>query len=255
MLHLSAMIPQRVSHQRGVSWALWLVVLGMLALAACGGGGQNTPSAQSLIQDAQKAINTDSTFHFKLKTDHPGTPSAGTLTIDTADGDVKRPDQLKGTATVSMGGPEFDVQFIGIGNQQWIMTPLAPNMWVPADQYGIDLSKVLDPNTGVGALLGAIQNPKNVGDDNISGDGDCWLVEGTVPSGALAAVVGGDPNGTTPIDTTVCVAKNLDGKNLRQPYEIIIKGAAAEGDTAQTTRTFTLSKFNESIDIQPPPQQ
>ncbi|HEU5367582.1 MAG TPA: LppX_LprAFG lipoprotein [Ktedonobacterales bacterium] len=256
MLHFSAMIPRRAVHQRRVSWALGCVVLAMLALAACGGGGgDNTPSAQSLIQDAQKAINTDSTFHFKLKTDHPGAPSAGTLTINTADGDVKRPDQLKGTATVSMGGPEFGVEFIGIGNQQWIMTPLAPNMWVPADQYGIDLSKVLDPNTGVGALLGAIQNPKNVGDDNVSGDGDCWLVEGTVPSGALAAVVGGDPNGTTPIDTTVCVAKNLDGKNLRQPYEIIIKGAAAEGDTAQTTRTFTLSKFNESIDIQPPPQQ
>jgi len=51
------------------------------------------------------------------------------------------------------------------------------------------------------------------------------------------------------------VAKNLDGKNLRQLYEIIVKGAAADGDTAQTTRTFTLSKFNESIDIQPPPQQ
>jgi hypothetical protein len=100
-----------------------------------------------------------------------------------------------------------------------------------------------------------MQNPKNAGDDTISGDGDCWLVEGNVPSGALAAVVGGDPSGTTPIDTTVCVAKNLDGQNLRQLYEIIVKGAAADGDTAQTTRTFTLSKFNESVDIQQPPQQ
>src|SRR5690349_43180 len=116
MLHFSAMMPRRAIHQRRVSWPLLLMVLGMLALAACGGGGgDNTPSAKSLIQDAQKAINTDSTFHFKLKTDHPGTPSAGTLAINTADGDVKRPDRLKGTATVSMGGPEFGVEFIGIG--------------------------------------------------------------------------------------------------------------------------------------------
>jgi hypothetical protein len=254
MLRFSAKVPQRAVRQRQKLWVLWPILLGMLALSACGGSNDTAPSAQSLIQDAQKAVNTDSAFHFKMKVDHPGTPSAGTLAIEAADGDVKKPNALKGTATISMGGPDIDVQFIGIGAQQWILTPLSPN-WVSADQYGIDLSKVLDPNTGVSSILGAMQNPKNAGDDTISGDGDCWLVEGTVPSGALAAVVGGDPSGTTPIDTTVCVAKNLDSKNLRQLYEIIVKGAAADGDTAQTTRTFTLSKFNESVDIQPPPQQ
>lgn len=254
MIRFSAKVSQPAQRQGATPMALSLVLLAMLALTSCGGGGDSAPSAQSLIQDAQKAINTDTAFHFKMQTDHAGTPSPGNLTIETAVGDVKKPDQIKGTATVSMGGPDFGVQFIGIGSQQWILTPLSPT-WVSADQYGIDLSKVLDPNTGISAVLGAMQNPKNIGDDTVSGDGDCWLVEGTVPSGALAAVVGGDPNGTTPIDTTVCVAKNLDGKNLRQPYEIIVKGTAAEGDTADTTRTFTLSKFNESIDIQPPPQQ
>lgn len=234
---------------------LWLAFVGMLALSACGGGGGNTPSATSLIQDARKAINTDSAFHFNMKVDHPGTPAAGTLAIDAADGDIKKPDEIKGTATVSMGGPDIDVQFIGIGSQQWILAPILSPNWVSADQYGIDLSKVLDPNTGVSALLNAIQNPKNIGDDTVSGDGDCWLVEGTVPSGALAAVVGGDSSGTTPIDTTVCVAKNLDGHGLRQLYEVIVKGAAAAGDTTQTTRTFTLTKFNENIAISPPPQQ
>ncbi len=242
----------RAGRSRYALWALWPVLLGMLALSAC--GGSSAPSAQSLIQDAQKAINTDSAFHFKMVVDHPGTPSAGTLSIDAADGDVKKPNELKGTATISMGGPDIDVQVIGIGSQQWILTPLSPD-WVSADQYGIDLNKVLDPNTGLSSVLGAMQNPKNVGDDSISGDGDCWLVEGTVPSGALAAVVGGDPNGTTPIDTTVCVAKSADSKGLYQPFEIIVKGVATDGDTPQTTRTFTLSKFNESITIEPPPQQ
>jgi len=254
MLRFSGMAPWLAVRQRRASLMLWLAFVGMLALSACGGGGGGTPSATSLIQDARKAVNTDSAFHFKMKVDHPGTPAAGTLAIDAADGDVKKPDEIKGTATVSMGGPDIDVQFIGIGSQQWILTPLSPN-WVSADQYGIDLSKVLDPNTGVSALLNAIQNPKNIGDDTVAGDGDCWLVAGTVPSGALAAVVGGDPSGTTPIDTTVCIAKNLDGQGLRQLYEVIVKGVAADGDTAQTTRTFTLSKFNENITITPPPQQ
>lgn len=254
MNRFASVMAQRAGGQRRAPLALWLALLGLLALSACGGGGSSTPSAQSLIQDAQKAINSDTAFHFKMKVDHPGTPGATTLGIVAADGDVKKPDESKGTATVTMGGQALDVQFISIGSQQWILTPLNPT-WVSADQYGIDLSKVLDPNTGVGAVLGHMQNPKNVGDETVAGDGDCWLIEGTVPSGVLAAIVGGDSSGTTPIDTTVCVAKNLDSKGLRQPYEIIVKGVVADGDTAQTTRTFTLSKFNESITIAPPPQQ
>ncbi len=253
MVRFSAAIPRKTVRQRRAPLALWLALLGMLALAACG-GEESAPGANSLIQDARKAINTDTAFHFKMEVEHPGTPTTGTLAINAADGDVKKPDQIKGTATVSMGGPAVEVQFIGIGKQQWVLTPLSPK-WETSDQYGIDLSKVLDPNTGVSAVLEAIENPKNVGEDTVAGDGDCWLVEGTVPSGKLAAVVGGDPTATTPIDTTVCVAKNLDDKGLRQPYEIIIKGVAAEGDTPETTRTFTLSKFNENITIEPPPQQ
>src|ERR1043166_5858723 len=192
MLRSSAVILRKADRQhRGLFTLLPLVLLALLALSACGDDA-STPGAQSLIQDAQKAINADTAFHFKMEVDHPGTPTAGDIGINAADGDVKKPDQVKGTATISMGGPEFAVQFIGIGNQQWILTPLSPN-WVPADQYGIDLSKILDPNTGISAVLGAMQNPKNVGDDTIPGDGDCWLFRGIVPSGALAAVVGGDP--------------------------------------------------------------
>lgn len=92
----------------------------------------------------------------------------------------------------------------------------------------------------------------------MEGTHGCLIAAVPMPSSlsyALAAVVGGDPSGTTPIDTAVCVAKNLDGKKLRQLYEIIVKGVAADGDTAQTTCIFTLTKFNVSVAIQPPSQQ
>lgn len=244
---------QACASSRGSRYVLLtLTLLGMLALAACG-DSQQTPGASSLIHDAQKAINTDTAFHFKMKLDHPGTASAQGLEIDAADGDVVKPNKIKGTATVTEGSLPIDVQYIGIGDQQWLLTPLSPN-WQSASDLGIDLGKLLDPNTGISAVLGAMQNPKNAGDDTILNDGDCWLVQGTVPAGALAAITGGDPTATNAVDTTVCVAKNTDSKGLRQPYEVTLKGVVLDGDTAQTTRTFTLSKFNESIDIQPPPQ-
>jgi len=254
MILFSSRTASGPARRRWDTLALVLALVGVLALAACGSG--SAPTAKSLIQDAQKAVNADSAFHFHMKLDHAGTTGAASLTVDVADGDAKKPSSLKGTSTVSTAGSSLDVQFISIGDQQWVLTPLSPN-WMLASQFGItlNLSKVLDPTSGVSAILGDMQNPKNAGDDTVAGDEDCWLVEGNIPAGALAAVTGGDPNATTPIDTTACIAKNLDGKGLRQLYELIFKGIAVEGDTAQTTRTFTFSKFDESVDIQPPPQQ
>ena len=252
MICFSSKLKRSPFHQGSRYLLLTLTLLGMALLSACG-DSQQTPGASSLIHDAQKAINTDTAFHFKMKLEHPGTPSAQGLEIDAADGDVVKPDKIKGTATVTQGSIPVDVQYIGIGSQQWLLTPLSPN-WESASDLGIDLGKLLDPNTGISAVLGAMQNPKNAGDDTILNDGDCWLVQGTVPAGDLAPITGGDPTATNAVDTTVCVAKNTDSKGLRQPYEVILKGVVADGDTAQTTRTFTLSKFNESVDIQPPPQ-
>lgn len=257
MLHFSAKSLWRAVRWRLAPFALGLLVLAMSALTACSvgsvvGGAEYTPGAQSLLQDARKAMDADATFHFTLKVDHPGAPRAGTLALLAATGDARRPNQAKGAATVSMGGPEVAVQFISIGDQQWVQSPLNPQ-WVLAGQTGINLSHVFDSSTGISAMLNALQKTgANNGQDTVAGNGDCWIVEGTLPPSAVAAVVGVTPGGTSPVDTTVCVAKNLDGKGLRQLYEMIVKGVVTAGDTTQTTRTVTFSKFNETIAIQPP---
>lgn len=258
MLRLFAKRPWSIvrGHKTPFALGLLMAVLAM-ALPACSlgsviGGSEDTPGAQSLLQDVKKAMDTDSAFHFTLKVDHPGTPSADTLTLLAAAGDAKRPDQAKGTATVSMGGPEVAVQFISIGDQQWVQSPLHPQ-WVPAGQSGINLSHVFDPRTGVSAMLSTLQKTgANNGQETVSGDGDCWIVEGTLPPSAVAALVGVTPGGTAPVDTTICVAKTLDRQGLRQLYELIVKGVVTAGDTAQTMRTVMFSTFNETITIQPP---
>jgi hypothetical protein len=257
MLRLSAKSPWSTVRGHKTPFALVLLMVVVSSLTACSvgsvlGGAEDTPGALSLLQDAKKAMDTDAAFHFTLKVDHPGTPSAGTVALLTAAGDAKRPNQAKGTATVLMGGSAVAVQFISIGDQQWVQSPLNPQ-WVPAGHAGINLSHVFDPATGISAMLSALQKTgANNGQDTVAGDEDCWIVEGTLPPSAVAAVVGVKPSGTDPVDTTVCVAKTLDGQGLRQLYELIVKGVVAVGDTAQTTRTVMFSKFNETITIEPP---
>jgi hypothetical protein len=257
MLRFSAKSLWSAVRWRQAPFVLGLLMLAISALTACSlgsvvGGSEYTPGAQSLLQDARKAMDTNTAFYFTLKVDHAGAPRAGTVALLAATGDARRPNQAKGNAAVSMGGPEEVVYFISIGDQQWVQAPLSPQ-WVLAGQAGINLSHLFDPATGMGAMLNALQKTgANNGQDTVAGDGDCWIVEGTLPPSAVAAVVGVTPSGSAPVDTTVCVAKTLDEQGLRQLYELIVKGVVAVGDTAQTTRTVMFSKFNETITIEPP---
>lgn len=247
-----AMLARGGAHQRRAPLALTLALLGAVALSACGGGGGNSgePAAATLIQQAQQAITRDSAYHFKLTVDHPGTGGSSGLSITQADGDVVRPDKIQGTAHVTGNIGSLDVPFVGIGSQQWIQIN---GVWTTPGSLGVDIGALPDPSKVISMVLSDMQNPQGIGDDSVD-SGDCWLVEGTVPAGDLASITGGDPTSKAPIDTKVCVAKNADGKGLYQPYEFILKGVAADGDTSQTTRTFLLSKFDESVNIQPPTQ-
>ena len=102
---------------------------------------------------------------------------------------------------------------------------------------------------GVAAILGHIQNPSTVNDTNANVDGrPCWNVNGKLDPTYLSGITLGVAPAGTLDSVTTCI-----GKSDNLPYLISITGIAATGDTASTTRTFTLSKFGESISITPPP--
>jgi hypothetical protein len=235
-------------------WALALSLGAMFLLSGCGGDTPAVPDPKTLIQDAQKAITTDTTYHYKFKVEHSGTGGSSGFQVTAADGDVVKPDKVQGTGTVAVGGASIEARFIGIGQNQWVLAPPVVSDWTSTKDLNLDLGSALsDPTGAVTTVLSEMKQLKNQGDDTIPGDGDCWVVEGTVPAGALASITGGDPNSTAPLDTTICVAKNLDSGKLRQLFELSLKGMAIDGDTAQTTRTFTFTKFNSTVDIEPPP--
>jgi len=215
-------------------------MLGLLALclAACNtnNNSNTTPSAQALIKSAQQAIQKVTAYHFNLQGQNISLQ--GKLPITSADGDVKVPDRLKATATINGNS----VQLIAIGNQQYI------NLfggWQSVSGL-IDPRTLSDPNTGVSAILGHIQNPGQPTDSSVNGT-SCWLIKGKLDPTLLAGITGGGAPAGTLDNVSVCI-----GKATNLPYQIVIDGPAAQGDTAQTTRTITLSKFNETITIEPP---
>ncbi|HEY1354437.1 MAG TPA: LppX_LprAFG lipoprotein [Ktedonobacteraceae bacterium] len=221
--------------------ALFSSSLALVALLmGCGGSNPSAPSARQLIRDAQVAIGKVTAYHFTLKSQNIGT--TGSLPIQSADGDIVVPDRLQANADVVFNGGSAQAQIIAIGNTQYVNVL---GSWQQTSGL-LDPRVLSDPQTGVAALLGHVQNPDTPAESSSNGT-PCWNINGKLQASYLAGITGGGvPAGTTD-DVTVCI-----GKNDMRPYLIVVKGIAATGDTAQTVRTFTLSKFNEQITIVPP---
>ena len=220
--------------------AVLLCLLAFL-LSACGGSGSSqVPDAKQLIKDAQAAILRVTSYHFKLVTANVGTQAK--LPIVGAEGDIVVPDKLKANANTLLLGNIVQVQIIAIGNQQYI---LLFGAW-QATTGLLDPRTLSDPQKGVASILGHIQNPSTPTDSTVGGR-PCWQIKGKLDPAYLTGITGGGaPAGSTD-DITSCI-----GKTDKLPYQIIIKGPAAAGDTDKTVRTFTLSNFGEKVTIEAP---
>lgn len=214
----------------------------VLLLVGCGGNNTPTPSAQQLIKNAQAAIQKVTAYHFNLKATNLGANSA--LPVQSADGDIIVPDKLQANANVLFSGSVIQAQLITIGDDEYLNIAILGG-WQKTSNL-LDPRKLSDPQTGVAAMLGHLQNPSTPSDSS-SGNTPCWSISGKLDASYLASITGGGAPAGTMDDVTVCI-----GKSDNLPYVIVIKGVAAEGDTVQTSRTFTLSKFNEQITITAP---
>jgi hypothetical protein len=210
-----------------------------VAVAAC---GEAAPDPTTLLKQAQSTFNQVQTLHFVLTTAHLGTSSG--LTVTQATGDVQRPDRLSAQATAIVSGFTANVQLIIIGQQQWITNPLT-GQFEKTNQYGSFLT-IFDPQQGIGAALVDMQQPSTPQDTSANGR-PCWKIYGKAPTSDLAAIVGGSTATNQTVGVSVCI-----GKSDSELYTIEVDGVLTQGDTTQTTRTFTLSNFDQPVNIQPP---
>jgi hypothetical protein len=212
----------------------------LLLLAACGGSSAN---AADLLKHAQDKMATINTLHFIMNVDKPGTGSIENPYATAAQGDVKRPDGLNATATVNVGIGSFTVQLVILGSDQWLTNPLTGKF---EKTSGFDsFLKIFDPQTGLGTLLTALQGPSKPTDGSANGIA-CWKISGTLDPQLLQPLFG-DITAAGPVPTTFCIGKD-DGRL----YQAVLTGKVTTGDTAQTVRTFFLSKFDAPVTITTP---
>jgi hypothetical protein len=245
------------SFQRSLGRALALAVLGVVGaiiITSCTFPWQHTtvtasnlgakPTAQQIISTMQKNFRSVTAFHVLMKVDNLGAAPDGSIQIRSANGDVLMPDKVKAQANVLLSGQVVTINLVSIGSTQYITDPITGQWRVVTGV--LNASTLTNPNTGILSLASKLTNLSTPKQDAVNGV-PCWRVTGQLPASAIAFLTGGGVPAGTMLSTSLC-AGVADGL----PYQLVVTGQAAKTDTEQTTRTFTISNYNENVTITAP---
>lgn len=207
-----------------------------------------TPSPADVAIRAGQRMLTVESLHFIMELsgklvylDYPPT-----LALRRAEGDVKRPDQVRAIVKVSSFGVASEIGIIGIGADQYMTNPLN-QQWerVPPGQgWYFDPAILFDPEYGIEAIL-RISEWTFGAQEEIEGQTHDVL-HGQVPGERLWLLSSGMiDSGEVMVDVWV----NREDASVRRIQ--LVELGSSEEDPTQWLLLF--SDFDDPIDIQAPP--
>jgi hypothetical protein len=202
------------------------------------------PTAQQLLAAVHKNFGSVSAFHVVMRVQNAGAMTRSQFQIRNADGDVIMPDKIKAQATVILSGQSVAVDFISIGDTQFITDPVTGQWRVI--KGALDPRILTNPNTGIISVVSQLQNVSAPTGDTVNSI-PCWRITGKLDARVLTFITGGGVPAGTILQTSECI-----GKADSLLYQAIVTGEAAIGYTPQTTLTFLLSNYNEHVTIAAP---
>jgi hypothetical protein len=236
-------------------FALWMTLLLLTLVAACSAPAEPTPtpvpptptpSPQDWLEGVVAAWNNLESFHFTLDLENRTLmlDDSGFLAAAEAEGDVVAPDRLQVATLVQTLLGSTQVQFVAIGEDQYLTNPLNGEWEQAPPELQTDVTGIFDPEVGIGALLADLQNLERLADEQVEGTQTVHL-RGTLPGSALAAFAA-DLEGTD--EVTIDLWAGTEDRRIRRI--IITEPANAEGETP--TWTFNFSNFDADVTIEPP---
>ena len=222
-------------------------LLAALALTSLTAGCFSRPPAEltaaEIMAKASNAMRNVKSIHFKL-TSTGGMMAIGTgMAARSIEGDVVRPDRLRGTAVSTFGKLTVDLGFMVIGTHQYVTNPITKK-WeeMPAQANAPNL---LDPDHGATAILKQVSDLKRLADESIDGV-DCYHVAGKIGASLIAGLVGAPGTSNTLSGDVWVGTKDFLVRRIR------LVGAVASNEPNAIQRVLDLSNFNETISIEPP---
>ena len=219
---------------------MFLVVL--LLLVSCGGSSSIDP--KTVLDDASANMKKIAGFHFVYEVHKPGNaqPGAG-LEIARITGDVNFAGDMEAAIDVTQSGIPLSLQFVQIGETQYIQNPLTKK-W---QEVAVADSPVgsLNLNAGTIQILDQLADTSYVGEES-KGGVQTYHIAGTAAAADVAAIAGAvSTSEPFPTDVWVGVSDSL-------VYEVDIHGPATASEDPDIWRSIILSNLDTSVDITAP---
>jgi lipoprotein LprG len=223
-----------------------VLAAGSLLAAACGHSAAAPPAravtTALLLQRSRAVVDAAPAVHFTLSGKNV---EGSSIDLTGGSGDLVRPDELTGSFTISDAGFNVSVSVVEAGGHFYALPPFASHYRVtnPAT-YGLkDPAQLLNPSTGVSALLTSMTDVHTEGQQRISGE-LVDVIGGTVP-GAQVPVLP-DLDRADPVALTASIDPQSD-----QLRRVALAGPFTKAG-ATTVYTVTLTDYGEHVHVTAP---
>ncbi len=233
--------------------AICSVIIGVFALAGCGGTKKQsavaspTPlTAQAVLNDASNRFDQLNSFHFVLQID--GTvalDSAGTFKFHGATGDLLRPNSAQAKADVTFLGANLSINLVSVGSEQYMTNPITGSWEKAPSDLGYDPAVLFDKNQGISHILTNLQNPTIAGSETVNGK-DAYHITASVNKQDAQQIAGGALQSAT-LNVDLWVDKQTD-----DILKLVLHDSKSTGGNPATTWTLLLTKQNEPVTITKP---
>ena len=212
----------------------------LVAAVAC---GEPPPNPLTLLAQARAAVDATPAAHFELSSSNVS--GAGPL-ITGGSGDARRPDGLRGSLTVEVGGLALPITVVSAGGSFYVKLPTDRGFTrTDPAEYGFgDPAQFLDPERGLSSLLAKCSSVRLQADDRSQGE---LLHEVTcrLPGQDVAALLtSADPG--RPVEARFGIA--ADSHQLRR---VVLRGPFFSATTLSTF-TAVLDRYGENVTVTAP---
>jgi lipoprotein LprG len=233
-----------------------LTIATLLAVtAACmGNDGESdttdpeaTPvTAESVLSSASDRWSETESAHFNLTVEGQAfLDDAGTISLRSAEGDIKRPDSVTATARLGAIVGNINVQIIAIGGEVYMTNFISGRWEVAPDDFSYDPSVLFSDTDGIGPVMTQLQSPQlRDGTETVNGR-EAHVITGTVDAQTVSRITAGTIEGEA-IDVVLWIAQ--DNYDLVQVTLTEPEGVRDE----PATWTLLLTEHNKDVTIEAP---
>jgi lipoprotein LprG len=215
--------------------------LALLAGACNSSSKSSTPkvSATQLLEKSKATVDAATSAHFGLTSSN--VPHSGTNLLS-GQGDLARPNSLRGSFSVAVSGFAANVQVVAVGDVFMAKLPFTSHyLKTNPSNYGLaNPAELLDPDKGLSNLLTLAQNP-SLGPSQLVAGEHLDTVTYTVPGSEVPVLPNANPS--QPVRITVAI--NPTSYELRV---VTIVGPLINA-TSDSTYVVTLTNYNEHVNI------